>query len=876
MLRKWIWRRQWQADDRELATELQWHLQQLVREKVGAGISVETAEREARLQFGHVESLKEQCRDSRRGAAVRALRQDLRTGFRMLLKQPLLSCAAACTTLLTVGVACTAFTLIDATWLRPSLAEIDVGGLFIVLERSADGRPIFFSYADFFRFRQAAADEFEVAAERQASVTLKAGAKAEVIAAWIVSENFLRVLGTSIGYGRDFPAENNASEEVCVLRYDFAGKRFKTPANAIGQELVIDGVPRKVIGVLPKGFQFVGDTEVLLPLRSHAPQVNQSGDDDGLYCVVRAKKHKSFNVARPEIDAQLRRLAHETSSPISGALVRPLRDTLSHYIRPQLWTLGGGALLVLLAGYATAVSLSYAKVSSRWRELTLRCALGATRARLVSQLFCEELLVTLPAALAGLLVAALMLQWAKAIPFGAIHPAASIGLSGAAIAGGLLVSVLLAYGAVLAVAGVFQGGTLPATIASTSYRVTLTRAGKRKWHGLIVAQGALTVVTFAAACLLLRDLTRLRRSEMGFNSQDLFLLQLPAAGKLVSSPSDTVINLEQSVTAISGISSATFSAGVPIFFLDPVKFTVTATTENADRTGFAMFYATTPGFLDTFGLRLIEGRFLDSSDTSSSKPVAVVDEEFVRQQFADADPLGRQITVTARGESAVVEIVGVVGHISQFGPALVQDNEVQIYRPFVQLSARVGRDLIRAGAHVAWRVTQGADQEALAKMVAAKVHELAPEEPGAEAESMQDRITLALNPRRTWLILFGFAALAALFLAGAGTYAVTSYAVTGHTHETCIRVALGCSRRHLVGAICTPIMKRVLLGVVLGGAIAFPVNTMLSRAMSLERDLAFTSGAAAIICTLCVALIACAIPTCAALRAEVAPTLNAS
>ncbi|MFL6583647.1 MAG: ABC transporter permease [Chthoniobacterales bacterium] len=845
------------AVEAEIANELRWHLEQLTEEKIRDGLSPAAAQREARLEFGGFESLRERCREIRGGGLIEQIAGDCRMGLRVLGKQPLLSLVSLATAALAVAATCTGIAIADATFLRPWLPCMDAKNVAIIQQRTDSGQGIPFSVSDFSQFKAAAADITTIAAQGWQPAVIRSSKGTETADTRFVTNDFLSVIGTPLLYGRDFVEQDGRQDApgVCLLVYEFAASHFASARAAVGQQLIVNDSVCRVAGVLPQHFHFVGNTDILLPVERYAEPASTA---PLLTSVARLKSTQSRAAMESELGGIARRLARASGLKIAGVNVLPLTSAFSDRIRLHLLVVVLAAAVVLLAACLTAANLSLARLSLRWRELSLRVALGASARRITLQLLTEDLPIGFIGGVLGLSMAAAILRAMKTIPYSALHPGVDLGLNGLVLASGLVAVILVHGSGAIASRKTIRRAAGGTATSATSYQAALLGPTNTSRSAIIATQAVLSFVLLSAAFLLLRDFVVLTEASLGFEPKNLFFMRLPATKELLHQPDTAYSEFEQAVKGTPGVDGAVFSVGAPMFYLDPVMFSFEPQApQNVKWASFATVCAAAPGFLELLGVQLVGGRFIQPTDTNNSAPVAAVDESFIDPKWGN--PVGQRLVVRLARGVVVARVVGVVRHISHYGPSTSEYKEPQIYLAFAQVAGLLG-DRIAAGAHVVFRVDQQRDAAAVAEQVAAKVSALAGDNPLPVAETARERVSLYLNPRRGWLLLIGFFGTVAFALAIAGTYGASKYAIVGQSRDRCIRLALGCSRRQIVTATCGPILRSVLAGLAVGIPLSFVTNRVLSTVLGLHRDYAYACGTLAATCTIAAALAACFLP----------------
>jgi putative ABC transport system permease protein len=661
--------------------------------------------------------------------------------------------------------------------------------------------------------------------------------------------------------GRDFlPEEGQAGRDrVVLLRHKLWVRRFGSRPDIIGRQIQINGEPYTVVGVLPPGQQDRMPDELEVPLAFKPEQINH--DFHWLLVMGRLKPGLSIKQAQSDMDAVTRHIGQVYPQDKGwSSSVEPLRnDFLPRERIASLWLLMGGVGFVLLIACANVANLLLARGTARQREVAVRASLGASRPRLFGQLLTESLALAL---LGGAIGVGLGWGILKAViafmPDQTLPSEADLTLN---------LPVLMFTLAATVIAGLLAGCAPGWQAARLDLNETLKQSGRslssgRHWlrRLLVIAEFTLALTLLAGAGLAIHSFWKITRLDLGIRTDHILTFFLPVPEGRLTRPGQIRNFYAQMLTriqAVPGIYNATVTTGMPLegtgfgmpFYLAGKPF-----ANPADRPG-AGFQMVTPGYFETFGVRVVRGRMFDEHDTAGNMRVAMVDENFVRRYVKNLDPFRQRIVVeelipgvTKLGPPVEWQIVGIF-HQVQYGGRPSADSAV-MYVPFAQ----------SPWPSAAIAVRTSGDPVSMTRSIAAAVHSIDPQLPLADTETMERIVDESHAGDRFGAVLYGSFAAIALLLAALGIYGVIAFLVEQRTQEIGLRMALGAGRLAVLRLVLTEGMTLAVMGFFLGlvGAwlVGRAMQSMLYGVTALDYGVFSAVGAV----LLASALLACYIP----------------
>lgn len=810
--------------------------------------------------------------------------QDVRYGARVLLKSPGYTAIAIAALALSIGANTAVFSAVNTLLLRPlPLKDLDRLVFSVALREGFD--PFGSSLLEFDAYRQRNHSFESMGTAQQRSFNLIGRAEPERIRGASITVDYLTTLGVKPVLGRNFSADEDrpGGAAVALISYSFWKAHFGGNTSIVGDTLNLDGRPYTVVGVLPPGFDLPDAAQIWIPLQVNieslplTERANRRGD-----IVARLRPGISSTQADAELKAIAHQLEQEHPDFRRGWSVRvvPLRQQLlgdlEGHVRNALLSLMAGVGFLLLICCANVANLQLARGIARERELALRRALGAGRWRLVRQLLTESLLLALFGGLVGVVLA----KWLLPI-LAALNPIQ--GISFVAFFHNFEIDrrvLAFAFFTTLLTGLVF--GLLPALKSAGAHdlmpRLKLTdqrsgaASGRRLFNGLIVAEIAIALTLMICGGLMVQSFQRLQLLDLGFRPDNLLTMKMVLAESKYSQYRQRVAFVDQvleRVRALPGVLSAGTTTNIPLereIEYDAVFDVEGRPPANPNDVPITSHRIVSPDYLETLGVTLIKGRFINKSDRADGQPVVTVSEEFARQAWQGEDPIGKRVRRIRGAQSFPwMTVVGVVKNVKEdlFNFRI---NRPVWYVPYAQFENPFPVNLV---------IRASGDPTSLTAAVCEAIHSVDPDQPVSDVMTMNTNLSGVLVTERFGSVLMGTLAISGLLLAAIGLYGVMAYAVKQRTGEIGLRIALGAQRKHVLALVLGAGMKLTLFGLVIGLIAAWGATRLL---ISLLFNLSPTDAATFSVVSLLlglVGLIACYVPARTAMRLNPVEALRA-
>jgi putative ABC transport system permease protein len=772
----------------------------------------------------------------------------------MLLKQPGFTLVAVITLALGIGLNAALFSLVNAIILRP-LPYPESDRLVQLwqhdIRKGVAETPV--SNADFLAWREQARSFASLTAHNVRMVALSTNDGAVEVPGVFVAGNFFATLGATPQLGRTFAPEeeqpvqsSDIQSSVVLVSHQFWQSRLGARADVIGQTITLDGRSQTIIGVLRPDYRhpevfFDRVAEIFLPLPLRADDHRHA-----LRVIGRLQPGVTPEQANAEMTMIARQLelARPESNADWGAYVAPLADQRSSKVRRTLLLLQGAVGFVLLIACVNLANLLLARVTAREKELAIRAALGASRPRLIRLFLTESLWLALLGGLGGLPLALGVVDLLPAFAPRELTNLGEVHIDGQVLGFTLLLSLLT----------MFFFGLAPAwPISRTSLNEVLKDTpsaprGKGLRGALVIAEVALTTVLLTGAGLMLRSLLHMRNVPLGFDEENLLIIDASLPRSLPDQKLESVYQLLiAQIESLPGVQSAALTSSVPLsrYHLSPrTEFTIEgqpAPPQNKPVIGLRFI---SPTYFRTMNIPLVAGRSFTEADNSAAPRVAMVNEAFARRHLNGFAPLGQKLLRGATPE----EIVGVVSDFKYEG--LQTEAEPEIYIPYAQ--NRWGAISVVARTRVQPEGMLAATQRAIWQVEKDTVL--------SRVMTMNDHLSDVTARPRFILLMLSVFALVALLLTGVGVYGVLAYTVAQNTREFGIRMALGAETGDVLKLVLGQGMFLVLLGVAAGLAGALALTRLLKTLLfgvSATDPLTFAMISLLLIA---VSLLACYIP----------------
>ena len=806
------------------------------------------------------------------------LLQDLRYTLRMLAKSPGFAAVAILTLALGIGANTAIFSIVNGVLLNP-LPFPHPQELTVLYEHTPNDEKSSISYPNFLDWQRTNSTFASMAAYRHQDFNVTASGEPERVRGGMISAEFFPILGVKPLLGRLFARDEDrqGAAPVVLLAEGFWQRRFGSARDIIGKQIIMDGDPYTIIGVIPASFHlstfnFGGIKDVYVPVaQTKDPYFYHRDVHEGMDAIGRLKPGVSLAAAQADM-AQITgdlAAAYPDADKSRGATVVPLRDALVHEVRPYLWLLLGAVAFVLLIACVNVGNLQLARSTGRAHEFAIRRALGADRWRVARQLLTESVALGIAGGALGACVAAWGTQAAIRLLPETLPRAEDVGLDGHVLTFTIAISVL---------AGVVFGLVPALKMSRSGVQETLKEGGRGASAGrqraqsvFVVGEMALALVLLTGAGLMIRTLARLWSVNPGFNPKNVLVFEAtlaPSLGINAATNRSAIRELSKTLRAIPGVQAASVTGGaVPMYGDDELPFWIDGQTKpaNVSEMNQALSYFVESGYLKAMQIPLLQGRFIAPTDDEHSPQVIVIDENFARKYFPGQEPIGKRIHLAIINMDP--EIVGVVGHVKHWGLDSEADRhplQEQAYSPFLQIP-----DAVLSGPPQAEVVLRsagsplemvGAVREALTKLNGQNVM--------YEATTMEAIIDDSLAARRFSMILLSIFATLALLLSSVGIYGVISYVVGQRTREIGIRIALGAQRSTVLRLILGEGMKMAMFGIVVGVVAAAGLTRLMSQLIFGVSAADPVTFAAVIIILTTVAFAACFVPARRAMRVD--------
>ncbi len=802
------------------------------------------------------------------------LLQDLRYAIRMLLKSPGFAAIALLTLALGIGANTTLFSVVNGVLLNP-LPYPHSEQLVAVYEKTPgfDQGPVV--YLNFLDWQHDTKTFSSMAIYRNQDYNVTGATEAERLSGYMISAEFFSTLGVQPVLGRTFRADDDqvGRAPVVILGGGLWKRKFGSSPDVIGKSLTLNGTSFIVVGVIPPSFTFYGhDRDVYTPIGQwNDPSFRDRRISVSAHVVGRLKPGVTLPQAKSDMDVVARNLAvafPATNKEVRITLVSMKQDIVGN-VQPFLLILLAAVGFLLLIACANVANLLLARSMGRAREFAVRAALGAGHLRLIRQLLAESVLLGGVGGMLGLLSAFWGTKAVLNTLPGTLPRVEEISFDGRVLLFTLIIS--LAAAMVFGLAPALKGSRIDVMeVLKESGRGT-AGARHRVQRIFVATEVGMALVLLIGAGLMLRSLSALWRVNPGFNPSHAITFSLSMPSSAATASTETRARLRQfddKMRSIPGVQAVSVTLGSrPMIHDSSLPFWIDGQPKpaNINEMPQAIFYLVEAGFERAMGIMLERGRFVTPQDNENA-PVAIdIDDVFARTWFPHENPIGKRLHLEQFDVQA--EIVGVVGHIKQWGLGTDPKSavEAQFFYPFMQLPEKLMP--LAAGAVAVVLRTEG-DPAAVMGPVRRAVEQIDSRDVIYAVVTLDEVIARSLAARRLSMILLGILAALALVLSCVGIYGVISYVVGQRTHEIGVRMALGAQRKDVMRLVLGEGAKMALVGVAAGIIAALGLtHFMANQLFGVTAQDPLTFVAVAIVWML-VALVACYVPARRAVRVD--------
>jgi putative ABC transport system permease protein len=811
----------------DIDEELQFHLEQSIWAKIAAGIEPLEARRLAILEFGGAERVREECHEQRPGWFVGTVGQDARYALRGFGRNSLFTATVITTLALGIGATTAVFSVVDPILFRSlpyaHVQQIVSAGMMHSLERQEFLMGRF--YYDW-RDNQKPFEAMAAQGTMSHACDLVETNPAQVNC-FSFDSGFLPLLGVAPVLGRNFLSEEDRPNgpRVALISYGLWRSHYNLDSEILNRLIDIEGKPTRVVGVLPRGFQLptLELADVILPLALNEAEERNAIPGGGMRIFARLKPGVSVAQAKAELaplfEEERKWIPPEIRNDFHLS-VRSLHDRQTQDVQLVAWILLGSVLAVLLIACANVASLMLARGVAREGELAVRSALGASRGRLIRQTLTEAFLMSFAGAVAGLVVAELLLlifvaMAPTSIPFlEKVHLDLRIALFT------VLLSVLC--GAIFGLTPALQR---PPSVTLSS-RTTNSRKHAFMRQSLVVGQIAISMILLASAALMLRSFMKMEQQNLGIQTRGVLTARIALPHFRYDTDLKQMefsLQAEAALRRLPGIRAVGWTESLPVGVgwqggLRYAELAVAGRPRLAPGTGGSVVWrGVTPDYFRVLDIPIVRGRNFTEEDRSSKQNLLVLSRISVARMFPGEDPLGKRIQVGPNGPWYTV--VGVAANVRK---DLSAPDEPEFY----WLRRNTVADWSSASRTPVMIFATGLSPEAAASWVRSQIAHLDPTVP-VEIELLTERVKRLADRPRFETALLGFFALTGLAMAVIGLYGVTSFLATQRTKEIGVRMALGATRADILRMIAREGMRLMVLGGLFGLVAALAITQLL-------------------------------------------------
>jgi putative ABC transport system permease protein len=823
-----LWRNLFHKDrvEQESTEEIQAYLDMLTEAKIRQGLTPREARRNALIELGGVEQVQERVREIRMGQFIETAWRDVRLGVRSLVHSPIFTVVTVLSLALGIGANTAIFSVVNGLLLRPlpyPEAEQIVDVWHTPPQQAFPGLDRFsVSPANYIDWKAQSSTFEQMAVYTYTGLSLSTSNDPLPLIGAAVSSDFFSVLRTNPMQGRGFTPDEErvGSDQVVVISHGLWQRAFGANPNIMGQTLTLNSRGFTVVGIMPAGFEFPREADLWVPLAWDDKERQIRSIHDYLV-VARLKQNVSLDQAQAEMSTISSRLEQQYPEENSGwgARVIPLREDLVGNIRLALLVLFSAVGFVLLIACANVANLMLARGANRRKEMAVRVALGAGRARLVRQLLTESVLLAVTGGLLGLLLAV----WGSKmlVKLGSLPNAGEIGIDTWALGFTLLVSFA---------AGIIIGIVPALQFTRTNISETLKQGAGRtggspiKQHtrkALVISEVALSLVLLIGAGLMIRSFWKLQNVNPGFDTSSALTMSVVLTPSRYSEPHQMLAFFDRAleqIRAVPGVVSVGTTTTIPLAGGGSTQpFTVEGRPAGTiAEQPMAQTRYISPDYFRAIGIPLRQGRFFSDYDRDKSVPVVIISEAMARRFWPGENPIGKRLTPSFHSEQGAREIVGIVGDVKSSG--LEVDSAAMMYLPFRQ-SPR---------PFLSFVVRTASNPESLIQPVSRAIYSIDKDQALTDVQTLDQVLVASLSGRRFNMTLLLTFAGVALLLAAVGVYGVMNYTVTLRRRELGIRMALGAKATDVLRLVLRQGLTLTLIGVGAGLISAYALTRLMA------------------------------------------------
>ncbi len=812
--------------DQEFTEELASYLDMLTETKINQGLTPQEARRDALIELEGVDQVQEKVREIRMGQFIETAWRDIRFGMRSLLHSPVFSIVTILSLALGIGANTAIFSVVNGLLLRPlpyPESERIVDVWHKPPQQSFPGLDKFsVSPANYLDWKAQSSVFEQIATYTYSGFSLSTTNEPLPLIGAAVSSDFFSVLRTNASQGRTFipDEEQPGRDQVAVISDGLWRRAFGGDPNMIGRTLTINSRSFTVVGIMPAGFEFPRDAELWVPLAWDDKERQIRSIHDYLV-VARLKPNVSKEQAQAEMSTISSRLEQQYPEENKGwgAVVIPLREDIVGDLRVALLVLFCAVGFVLLIACANVANLMLARAANRQKEMAVRIALGAGRARLIRQLLTESVLLAAAGGVLGLLLA--MLGSKLLVQLGSLPNSGEIGLDTWALGFTVLVSLAAGIGIGIVPSLQFTRTNLSDTLKQGSGRTGGSPIKQHTRKALVISEVALSLVLLIGAGLMIRSFWKLQNVNPGFDTENALTMSVALTPLRYPGPQQQLAFLDRAIEqirAVPGVVAVGATTTIPLGgggSTQPFSIEGRPAGSVAEQPMAQTRYIT-PDYFRAIGIPLRQGRSFSDHDRDNSVPVVIISEAMARRFWPGENPIGKRLTPSFHLEQGAREIVGIVGDVKASG--LDVDSSAMMYLPYKQSPRPFMSFVVRTASK----------PESLVQPVSTAIYSIDKEQALTNIRTMDQVLTESLSGRRFNMTLLLTFAGVALMLAAVGVYGVMNYTVMLRKRELGIRMALGAGRMDVLRLVLGQGLTLTLIGVGAGLLSAYALTRLMA------------------------------------------------